>query len=379
MARRGNRRAGGAGPLIGVAVLTALISVSVTIVLTNGRSGLLAEIGAEVSGTFGRVMMVPVRWVEKAQSSVTSFMGGAVLNQQLKEENRALLQWRDQARAMAERLDAYEKLHGVKAEKLPQGFTGRLIAESDGPFSQSGVINLGSKAGVEVNWIVLNQNGLVGRVIAVGSDTSRVLFLADGDSRVPVMGEVTRARAIASGDKSLAPKLAHLNTPILMRDGERVMTSGDDGVFPRGIAVGQAGIAPDRQWRVRLASSNSPIDFVRVIPPSSFPPPLEPVTPPVLPAAPTEEVPAVPVEGAVMPLAMGAAAVPAAATPDAIRAAQLSRSRELEAAQAAKARIAQKRKAAEKKAQKAAKADEVPSSAPSTTPLSTPPAGAPTP
>jgi rod shape-determining protein MreC len=280
---------------------------------------------------------------------------------------------------MAERLDAYEKLHGVKAEKLPQGFTGRLIAESDGPFSQSGVINLGSKAGVEVNWIVLNQNGLVGRVIAVGSDTSRVLFLADGDSRVPVMGEVTRARALASGDKSLAPKLAHLNTPILMRDGERVMTSGDDGVFPRGIAVGQAGIAPDRQWRVRLASSNSPIDFVRVIPPSSFPPPLEPVTPPVLPAAPTEEVPAVPVEGAVMPLAMGAAAVPAAATPDAIRAAQLSRSRELEAAQAAKARIAQKRKAAEKKAQKAAKADEVPSSAPSTTPLSTPPAGAPTP
>jgi rod shape-determining protein MreC len=379
MARRGNRRTGGAGPLIGVAVLTALISVSVTIVLTNGRSGLLAEIGAQVSGTFGRVMMVPVRWAQEAQSSVTSFMGGAVLNQQLKEENRALLQWRDQARAMAERLDAYEKLHGVKAETLPQGLTGRLIAESDGPFSQSGVINLGSKSGVKVNWIVLNQNGLVGRVIAVGSDTARVLFLADGDSRVPVMGEITRARAIASGDKSIAPKLSHLNTPILMRDGERVMTSGDDGVFPRGIAVGQAGIAPDRQWRVRLASSNSPIDFVRIVPPSNFPPPLDPVTPPILPPAPKkEEVPAT-VQGGVMPLAAGAAAVPAAATPEAIRAAQASSSRDLEAVQAAKARLAKKRQAAEKKAKEAAKADSAASSVPVSVPPPTPPAGAPIP
>jgi rod shape-determining protein MreC len=379
MARRGNRRTGGAGPLIGVAVLTALISVSVTIVLTNGRSGLLAEIGAQVSGTFGRVMMVPVRWAEEAQSSVTSFMGGAVLNQQLKEENRALLQWRDQARAMAERLDAYEKLHGVKAEMLPQGLTGRLIAESDGPFSQSGVINLGSKAGVRVNWVVLNQNGLVGRVIAVGPDSARVLFLADGDSRVPVMGEVTRARAIASGDKSIAPKLAHLNTPILMRDGERVMTSGDDGVFPRGIAVGQAGIAPDRQWRVRLASSNSPVDFVRIVPPSNFPPPLDPVTPPILPSAPTKEEVSTPVQGGVMPLAAGAAAVPAAATPEAIRAAQASSSRDLEAARAAKARLAKKRLAAERKAQEAAKADRAASSVPVAVPPPAPSAGAPTP
>ena len=379
MARRGNRRTGGAGPLIGVAVLTALISVSVTIVLTNGRSGLLAEIGAEISGTFGRVMMVPVRWAEEAQSSVTSFMGGAVLNQQLKEENRALLQWRDQARAMAERLDAYEKLHGVKAEKFPQGLTGRLIAESDGPFSQSGVINLGSKSGVKVNWIVLNQNGLVGRVIAVGSDTARVLFLADGDSRVPVMGEVTRARAIVSGDKSIAPKLAHLNTPILMRDGERVMTSGDDGIFPRGIAVGQAGIAPDRQWRVRLASSNSPIDFVRVIPPSSFPPPLDPVTPPVLPPAFTTEAAPTPVQGSVLPLAVGAASVPAAATPEAIRAAQINSGRDAEAVRAAKARSAKKRATAESKASGGVKADGTTTSVPDIASPSTPPAEAPTP
>ena len=345
MARRGNRRTGGAGPLIGVAVLAALISAGVTIVVTDQRGGGgVAGIASDISGAVGGVLMTPVRWGESAFSSMGAFFGGASLNQKLREENRALLQWRDQAKAMAERLDAYEKLHGVKAEQLPQGLTGRLISESSGPFARSGIVNLGAKAGVKVNWIVMNQNGLVGRVIAVGSDTSRVLFLADGDSRVPVMGETTRARAIALGDKTTAPKLAHLNTPTLMRDGERVMTSGDDGIFPRGIAVGQAGVAPDKQWRVRLASSASPIDFVRLVPPSNFPPPLDPVTAPTLAPPPTEGTTTSVVQGGVLPLAADAAGVPTAATPEAIRAAQASRSSEIETARAA-ARISKERDA----------------------------------
>lgn len=325
MARRSNRRGGGAGPLIGVAVLTALISVGATLVVTDQRNGGVAGIASDVAGTVGGVLMTPVRWGEGIASSVSAFFGGAALNHKLIEENRALLQWRDQAKAMAERLDAYEKLHGIKAEQLPQGLTGRLISESSGPFSKSGIVNLGAKAGVKVNWIVLNQNGLVGRVIAVGSDTSRVLFLADGDSRVPVMGEVTRARALVTGDKTSAPRLAHLNTPTLMRDGERVMTSGDDGIFPRGLAVGQAGIAPDKQWRVRLASNAAPIDFVRLIPPSNFPPPVDAVSAPALapPPAGTAAVPSP--QGGVLPLAPGAAGVPSAATPEAIRAAQDTR------------------------------------------------------
>ncbi|MFN9017130.1 MAG: rod shape-determining protein MreC [Hyphomonadaceae bacterium] len=350
MARRGNRRAGGAGPLIGVAVLTALISAGVTIVVTDQRGGAVAGLASDISGAVGGVLMTPVRWGESVVSSVGSFFGGAGLNQKLKEENRALLQWRDQAKAMAERLDAYEKLHGVKAEQLPQGLTGRLISESSGPFAKSGIVNLGAKAGVKVNWIVMNQTGLVGRVIAVGSDTSRVLFLADGDSRVPVMGETTRARAIAMGDKTSAPRLAHLNTPTLMRDGERVMTSGDDGIFPRGIAVGQAGVAPDRQWRVRLASSASPIDFVRLVPPSNFPPPLDPVTAPSLAPPPTEGLATAPVQGGVLPLAADAAGVPTAATPEAIRAAQALRGSEIEAARAAAARLAKERDAAREQA-----------------------------
>ncbi len=337
MARRGNRRTSPIGPIIGLVGLAALVVASVTMLVTGNRTSGASGLAADVSGAIGGVVNAPVRWLQSSISATQSFFGGSTLNAKLKAENATLLVWRDQASAMADRLDAYEKLNNITGEQLPTGLTGRLVGETAGTFSRSGIVNLGSKAGVQVNWIVINQSGLVGRVIAVGNDTSRVLLLGDGDSRVPVMGETTRARAIVSGDKTLAPRLAHLNTPALMRDGERVMTSGDDGIFPRGIAVGEAGVAPDRQWRVRLASSKAPIDFVRLVPPSNFPPPLDPVTPPPLNAPPNGASPALSATsglGAVLPLAPNAAQVPTAATPEAIRAAQteLTRKTALQAA-----------------------------------------------
>jgi rod shape-determining protein MreC len=339
MARRGNRRTSAIGPIIGLVALTALATGSLTLMVSGKRTNSLSGFASDASGAIGGVIMAPVRWVQSGASNVHSFFGGSALNAKLKAENATLLVWRDQASAMADRLDAYEKLHNIAGEQLPEGLTGRLVGETASTFSRTAIVNLGSKAGVQVNWIVLNQSGLVGRVIAIGNDTSRVLLLGDGDSRVPVMGETTRARAIVSGDKTSAPRLAHLNTPALMRDGERVMTSGDDGIFPRGIAVGEAGIAPDKQWRVRLASATAPVDFVRLVPPSNFPPPLDPVTPPPLNAPPTGASPLSQDAGslgAVLPLAPNAAQIPIAATPEAIRAAQaeMARKSALQATQA---------------------------------------------
>jgi rod shape-determining protein MreC len=352
MARRGNRRTNGIGPIGGIIALLALVVGAVALVVTGSRSGPVAGVASDVTGAIGRVVTAPLRWAQQGSASVEAFFGGAKLNAELKAQNESLRQWETQARSMAERLNAYEKLLGMTNEQLPRGLSGRLIGETSNTFSRSGIVNVGSKSGVGVNWVVLNQNGLVGRVIAVGRDTSRVLLLGDGDSRVPVMGEITRARAIVSGDKSNAPRISHLNTPALMQDGERVMTSGDDGIFPRGIAVGQAGIAPDKQWRLRLATNAVPIDFVRLVPPSNIPPPIDPVTPPSLDAPPVGASPALTAggpAGAVLPLAPGAAPIPTAATPEAIRAAQTDLARK-SALQAEEARNLTKKLLAERDA-----------------------------
>lgn len=63
-----------------------------------------------------------------------------------------------------------------------------------------------------------------------------------------------------------APRLDFIVGAQSLREGERVITSGDGGVFPRGIPVGVARSSGDGQWRVALAASQRPIDFVRILP-----------------------------------------------------------------------------------------------------------------
>jgi rod shape-determining protein MreC len=81
-----------------------------------------------------------------------------------------------------------------------------------------------------------------------------------------------------------APMLDFIVGAQSLREGERVITSGDGGLYPRGIPVGVARRDRDGQWRVALAAAQQPIDFVRILPyigiaqpedtaPESAPPP----------------------------------------------------------------------------------------------------------
>jgi rod shape-determining protein MreC len=92
------------------------------------------------------------------------------------------------------------------------------------------------------------------------------------------MGEASRVRAVLAGQATRRPELItqpfQMQAPRLdfvvgaenLREGERVITSGDGGLFPRGIPVGVARGERDGSWRVALSAAQRPIDFVRLIP-----------------------------------------------------------------------------------------------------------------
>ncbi|MBK6704011.1 MAG: hypothetical protein IPG56_09850 [Caulobacteraceae bacterium] len=152
------------------------------------------------------------------------------------------------------------------------------MLDSGGPFMRTLVANAGADHGVKVGYIAVNENGLVGRVVSVGQHSSRVLMLDDYNSRIPVMGESSRVRAVLAGQATRRPELSlypyQLQAPRMdfivgaqsLREGERVITSGDGGLYPRGISVGVARRENDGSWHVSLAASQQPIDFVRLIP-----------------------------------------------------------------------------------------------------------------
>jgi rod shape-determining protein MreC len=114
----------------------------------------------------------------------------------------------------------------------------------------------------------------------------------------------TNARAILTGDGGPNPRLDYLRGRDPIREGDRILTSGDGGVVPRGLPVGTAVKGLDGRWRVVLASDAAPIDFVRILlfedftqvidlkklaatpaPPPTGGPGMTPVTPSESPAA----------------------------------------------------------------------------------------------
>jgi len=104
-----------------------------------------------------------------------------------------------------------------------------------------------------------------GRISGVGRTTSRVVLLTDTASRVPVTIQPSGQRAILTSDTGPLPLLEFIERPEDVRPGDRVVSSGDGGLFPAGVLVGQVASGTDRRPRVALAADYARLDFLRVL------------------------------------------------------------------------------------------------------------------
>ena len=176
-----------------------------------------------------------------------------------------LRRWRNEAlRLKAENASLRALVHAVP-EAAATPITARVIADSGGTFVRSLLLNAGARDGVRKGLAVVNDEGLVGRVTEVGARSARVLLVTDLNSRIPVVIQSTRDRAILAGDNSEHPKLIHLPTGAPVSPGDRVVTSGHGGVFPPGLAVGVVLAVEKTAIRVRPYVNWHRLEFVRVL------------------------------------------------------------------------------------------------------------------
>jgi rod shape-determining protein MreC len=141
----------------------------------------------------------------------------------------------------------------------------RVVGEGGGPFVRSVLINAGARDGLTRDQAVVTGDGLVGRLTDVGDRASRVLLLTDLNSRVPVVIEETRERAILAGDNSERPTLAYLPPDARVTSGQRVVTSGNGGVLPPGLPIGTVQVGRDGVPRVQSFVAWNKLEFVRVV------------------------------------------------------------------------------------------------------------------
>jgi rod shape-determining protein MreC len=174
--------------------------------------------------------------------------------------------WRDLAMQLRDQIELYEQALNVDTPATNARVGAWTLGDTDGPFVQSRLIGAGTRRGVEDGDPVLNVYGMIGRIVETGEVSARVLMLTDLNSRIPVMADRSNARAVLVGDNSPYPRLEFLARDADLEDGDRIVTSGDDGGMPRGLPIGLAQRDRQGRWRVRLFSDQAPIDFVWVFP-----------------------------------------------------------------------------------------------------------------
>lgn len=206
----------------------------------------------------------PVAAANRAIADLKEFASLREENARLREENARLLAWQTAARRLENENDRLRELSQFREGPEASFITARVVGDSVSAYVRGALLNVGRKAGVRPGQAIVTGEGLAGRVAEVGDNSARVLFVTDVNSRLPVLVERTRERAILSGDNSPLPRLTLLPGLAGIQRGDRIVTSGDGGSFPLGIPVGEV-IQTEGQVRVRPFADFSRLEFVRVV------------------------------------------------------------------------------------------------------------------
>ena len=186
-------------------------------------------------------------------------------NKALRREIQSLRAWRETARALEEENAQLRALNRVQVPERTTYVTGDVFADSGGPFLQAALVNVGRNDGIDDGAAAVDGSGLVGRVVAVGDRASRLLLLTDFSSRVSVIIQPGARRAVLQGDGTRAPKLIFLDGNEPVHAGDLIETSGDGGVFPPEVPVGNVLLAAGGVLRANLLADYSRLEFVRLL------------------------------------------------------------------------------------------------------------------
>ena len=186
-------------------------------------------------------------------------------NQQLRRELQQMKSWKEAALQLEQENARLLDLNKLQLDAQLTWISGIVRADSGSPFRQSVLLNVGEQDGIQNGWAAMDGLGLVGRISGVGSKTSRVILLSDPYSQIPAVIQPSRENALIVGDNSSDPLVDFIENADLVRAGDRIVTSGNGGVLPPGLLIGQLVIDPNGRLRARLSADYERLEYLRIL------------------------------------------------------------------------------------------------------------------
>jgi rod shape-determining protein MreC len=165
--------------------------------------------------------------------------GARAENARLKEDVRQLALLNDsllQAQVENSRLKRLLDFHAV----LPDQTLGaRVIGRAPNFLSNTLYLDRGSADGVRADQPVVSDTGVVGRTVLVTRNNCQVQLLTNADASIGVMVERTRAPGVVRGTENLLLDLNYISNTEEVNAGDIIITSGLDGIYPKGLPIGK--------------------------------------------------------------------------------------------------------------------------------------------
>ena len=230
----------GPSPLARLLIFSAL---SIALLVADTRLKYLDTLRQVVS-----VIVYPLQRIAGAPASIVQrasefFVSNSALrteNTRLTQENLAHSTLLQQLSALQTENEHLRRLFGTRERLKPRTTLAEILYAARDPFSRKIVIDLGSQQDVEAGQPVIDGVGVVGQVTRVYPWLSEVTLITDKNHLVPVLNTRNGLRAVLAGtgnDGALELKFVPLNADFI--NGDQLVTSGIDGVYPPGLPVAQ--------------------------------------------------------------------------------------------------------------------------------------------
>jgi rod shape-determining protein MreC len=265
------------GLLLAALVISHLVIVSHQVDAGGGTSLLertaLSAIEPVQDGVASAIRLVEAGW-----SGYVGLRGVRDENERLRERTQELELELERSRKLADESTRLRELLELRAVLPFETLPAEVVSRDGTPWFRSVSIDKGADAGVRLQSPVISSTGVVGRVVKLGPQAARVQLLLDRDAGVGVLVERTRVTGVCAGQVGFEDQgttdLVMRYVPALadVAVGDRVLTSGLDRVYPKGLVVGRVRSvgAPSGLFREVVVTPTSRFDQleqVLVLPP----------------------------------------------------------------------------------------------------------------
>jgi rod shape-determining protein MreC len=224
-----------------LAVVLFALLLAALFLLPSQSQGLLQLLG----GPLGQILSVPLEIFSSVDRGISGLWDGYVdlrhvreENQQLRREVEFLQGHNNQLREAAAATARLESILEFRQKTLPDTVAAQVIGRDATNWYRGVILNKGEQDGVRPDMGVVTPAGVVGRVVKATASSSVVLLVTDPNNAIAALVQRTRDEGIVEGARSGRARLKYIPLLSSIHPGDRVVTSGLTGAFPRGIALG---------------------------------------------------------------------------------------------------------------------------------------------